>query len=117
MATVSDIVVYSPRGPESPSARRLAARFREAITRKRRDREARLGESKTLLDYNVFLLDAGEEEMRDEASPLKHLVKGAGNTVNFAEREKEEMRALTRASELLRLYPQGEERYTLSFIF
>ncbi|KAF9004867.1 hypothetical protein BDZ89DRAFT_1169119 [Hymenopellis radicata] len=107
MATISDIVVYSPRGPESPSARRLAARFREAMARKRKEREERLGGTEALLDYNVFLLDAGEEEMRDEASPLKHLVKGVGNTVNFAEREKEEMRALTRASELLRVYPQG----------
>lgn len=79
-ATISDIIVYSPKGP-TENAIRLARRFRGAIERKRRERVARAGLSgdtekegdekdNGLLRYNVFVLDAEEEEMRDKLGYL-----------------------------------------------
>lgn len=73
-----------------------------------------------LLDYNVFLLDATLEDFTKSNSALTHLVRRCDsrrrwfeecpseipstlqpNTINFAVREKEEMRDLTTASEIL----------------
>ncbi|EIW84417.1 hypothetical protein CONPUDRAFT_135868 [Coniophora puteana RWD-64-598 SS2] len=144
-ATLSDIVVYSPKGA-SPAALRLAARFRSAVDKVYKERLARLEESgqsteeakRNLLNYNVFVLDA---DARTVHSELPHLVarredstRGAhteghdariatpkslkshqpemsagphhrANTVDFAQREKEEMRDLTRASEIISVFP------------
>ncbi|KAJ8516784.1 hypothetical protein ONZ45_g5943 [Pleurotus djamor] len=96
-ATISDIVVYSPKGA-SPNAIKLAQRFSEAIDRKRIWRIRRKlgfeeGEvveggplqargsaagaktleqvSEELAQYNVFVLDSEAEEIRKE---LPHLV-------------------------------------------
>ncbi|KAL0567350.1 tyrosine/serine/threonine protein phosphatase pps1, partial [Marasmius crinis-equi] len=175
LASLCDIVVYSPAG-KSPNAQRLAAQFREAVERKRRERIANGHPSETLPTYNVFVLDAGAEEIRksDLLAPMCIRVKeggaGAGrftnddevgwlgkgivspsprlatdyfgdanvkngeamdldqplsassslesqgsgsktlqsnplpaNTVDFAQREREEMRELTRASEIIRV--------------
>lgn len=181
-ATLSDIVVYSPKG-FSPAAIALAQRFARAIELKRQERIRALGlsalpdkeESHGLLKYNVFVLDATEDEMRrglphlmmricvepvtgglfgtrnanhgahtdgsdghvvelaavesrerdqtgggvvgdmdmDVDSPSQAVQKGHqetiaeldANTVDFAQREKEEMRDLTKASEIISLFP------------
>ncbi|KAJ3809725.1 hypothetical protein F5876DRAFT_43269 [Lentinula aff. lateritia] len=89
--------------------------------------------SHTPLDYNVFLLDANADEIKREmphlvvklcpegevpgslgaalAGPSKSnhvsLVKTVPNTVDFAQREKDEMRDLTRASEIVSMFPSG----------
>ncbi|KAJ3784505.1 hypothetical protein GGU10DRAFT_271348 [Lentinula aff. detonsa] len=86
----------------------------------------------TPLRYNVFLLDANADEIRREmphlivklygdtvmtendnalsfglpASPSSRL-KTPPNTVDFAQREKDEMRDLTRASEIVSMFPKG----------
>ncbi|TFY80357.1 hypothetical protein EWM64_g3653, partial [Hericium alpestre] len=78
------------------------------------------------VQYNVLVLDASPEEMRSELSELVVRMEGHAhtdstdahvvpdkepapprkpNTVDFAQREKEEMRDLTRASEILTLAP------------
>ncbi|SJL09975.1 uncharacterized protein ARMOST_13357 [Armillaria ostoyae] len=77
-----------------------------------------------LLDYNVFILDATVEDFTKPDSVLGHLVRRCDtqrrwfedcpsepslmqpNTINFAVREKEEMRDLTTASEILRIGPR-----------
>ncbi|KAK0485049.1 hypothetical protein IW261DRAFT_1460251 [Armillaria novae-zelandiae] len=77
-----------------------------------------------LLDYNVFILDATVEDFTNLDSALSHLVRRCDtqrrwfeecpsepsllqpNTINFAVREKEEMRDLTTASEILRIGPR-----------
>ncbi|XP_006459605.1 hypothetical protein AGABI2DRAFT_177482 [Agaricus bisporus var. bisporus H97] len=73
-ATISDIVVYSPKGA-SPAAVTLAQRFTQAIRAKRKERIQALGlpdedGSNGLLHYNVFVLDAAEERMRKELAHL-----------------------------------------------
>ncbi|KAF9447407.1 hypothetical protein P691DRAFT_802517 [Macrolepiota fuliginosa MF-IS2] len=76
-ATLSDIVVYSPKGASS-GAISLAQRFARAIEVKRQERIRALGfsalpdeeESHGLLKYNVFVLDAAEEAMRKDLSHL-----------------------------------------------
>jgi len=85
-ATLSDVVVYSRRGA-SRAAFAVAEKFKQAI-------EAR---ASSRIPYNVFVLDATPAELRGK---IKHLLVGP-NTVNFAQREKDEMRELTRASEIL----------------
>ncbi|KAI6107935.1 hypothetical protein F5141DRAFT_1188993 [Pisolithus sp. B1] len=131
--TISDIVIYSPRGA-SPAALRLAARFRRAIEKKLAERLQRWaharGESphtghddhphitpEGFLKYGVYVLDADaatiERELpwmimrRDgDVTPLA-AVPGpslSANTIDFARREKEEMRDLTRASEIITLW-------------
>ncbi|KAG5644183.1 hypothetical protein DXG03_009024 [Asterophora parasitica] len=78
-ATLSDIVVYSPKGPTA-NARALARRLRQAACRKWEERVERLGglppldpenpngprasSHPDLLDYNVFLLDATASDMQ-----------------------------------------------------
>ncbi|KAF4596057.1 tyrosine/serine/threonine protein phosphatase pps1 [Pleurotus pulmonarius] len=84
-ATLSDIVVYSPKGA-SPAAIALAKRFSEAVERKRTWRRERAEEVRRtsgeiprdgeddegrFLEYNVFVLDADAEALRRE---LPHLV-------------------------------------------
>ncbi|KAI0695367.1 hypothetical protein BC835DRAFT_951578 [Cytidiella melzeri] len=142
-ATLSDIVVYSPRG-NTKAALAVASHFAHAIETKRRHRAAR-GQT-DLLHYNVFVLQASPEEvLRD----LPHVVArtaaevvGSGahtsgtdaltvsethssdphpltkhqqctlrkaNTINFAQREKEEMRELTQASEILTIPVESDE--------
>lgn len=89
-ATLSDIVVYSRRGA-TRSAFAVAEKFKQAI-------EARAG---SRIPYNVFVLDATPAELRGK---LKHLLVGP-DTINFPQREKDEMRELTRASEILTVPP------------
>ncbi|KAH9041587.1 hypothetical protein EDB85DRAFT_1919127 [Lactarius pseudohatsudake] len=93
-ATLSDIVVYSRRGA-TRAAFAVAEKFKQAI-------EARAG---SRIPYNVFVLDATPAELRGK---LKHLLVGP-NTINFAQREKDEMRELTRASEILTVPSLGQE--------
>ena len=122
-ATISDIVVYSPKGV-SPAAIELASKFRSAITRKATDRLIRLKcydpispqvlADNGLLSYNVYILDATAEDIYKH---LPHLIARYSheeslpglppNTINFAWREKVEMRELTKASEILTIYPHG----------
>ncbi|KAI0267881.1 hypothetical protein BC834DRAFT_821998 [Gloeopeniophorella convolvens] len=85
-ATLSDIVIYSRRGA-TRTAFAVAEKFKQAV-------EARAG---ARIPYNVFVLEATPSEFR---SKLGHLLVGP-HTVNFAQREKDEMRELTRASEIL----------------
>ena len=85
-ATLSDIVVYSRRGA-TRAAFAVAEKFKQAI-------EARAG---SRIPYDVFVLDVTPAELRGK---LKHLLVGP-NTINFPQREKDEMRELTRASEIL----------------
>ncbi|KAG7089221.1 hypothetical protein E1B28_010922 [Marasmius oreades] len=78
LASLSDIVVYSPLG-KTQNAQRLAAHFREALERKRRERIANGHAPETLPAYNVFMLDAAAEEMRkDWWTPLCVRVKEGG---------------------------------------
>ncbi|KAF9463911.1 hypothetical protein BDZ94DRAFT_1297544 [Collybia nuda] len=156
-ATLSDIVVYSPKGP-SPNAIALAQRLQEAIGKKWEERlQSKSGfatseeQEEHLFKYNVFVLDADEEVMKKEIPHLlmrvcKNGVPGGSgtsfeigpgggahtdgpdghvfdmsdmdvdvdsskeeepNTVDFAQREKEEMRDLTKASEIISLFPSG----------
>ncbi|KAI0671359.1 hypothetical protein C8Q78DRAFT_766308 [Trametes maxima] len=125
-ATISDIVVYSPRGL-TRSAIAVAERFKQAVELKLEERRARCPRPDALVLYNVFVLDASASEM---AERLPHLVvrtedaflsgahtdgtdahtHGEGddalrllraNTIDFAQREKDEMRDLTQASEIV----------------
>ncbi|KAH0584844.1 hypothetical protein H2248_008122 [Termitomyces sp. 'cryptogamus'] len=79
--TLSDIVVYSPKGP-SPNARVLARRIQEAIQRQYRERANRLGGTlgedglfthPDLLHYNVFILDATVSDMQADTG-IPHLI-------------------------------------------
>ncbi|KAI6042480.1 hypothetical protein EDC04DRAFT_2866696 [Pisolithus marmoratus] len=144
--TISDIIIYSPRGA-SPAALRLAARFRRAVEKKLADRLERWaharGESprterehdehshitpEGFLKYGVYVLDCRCNRMesatdhaqanlspRLEAAALGsrerlrlHRCRRA-NTIDFAQREKEEMRDLTRASEIITLWSDWDE--------
>ncbi|KAI0649513.1 hypothetical protein C8Q79DRAFT_903881 [Trametes meyenii] len=125
-ATISDIVVYSPRGL-TRSALAVADRFKQAVELKLEERRARCPHPDALVQYNVFVLDASASEI---AEKLPHLVvrtedaflsgahtdgtdahtHGEGddalrllraNTIDFAQREKDEMRDLTQASEIV----------------
>ncbi|KAF8269879.1 hypothetical protein EI94DRAFT_1572806, partial [Lactarius quietus] len=80
----------------------VAEKFKQAI-------EARAG---SRIPYNVFVLDATPVEIRGK---LKHLLVGP-NTVNFAQREKDEMRELTRASEILTVPSLAQEAENLQDI-
>ncbi|KAJ7040193.1 hypothetical protein C8F04DRAFT_1314148 [Mycena alexandri] len=156
-ATLSDIVLYSPRGLSSPALRAHAARFVAAVKRKRRERCVAMGvdlnSPDAPLEYNVFVLDAdaralraavpelmmrvfegGErrgvdtvlhpangEEMDVDGTPPTHAdthdapvavpihpdadAATTPNTVDFGQRERDEMRELTRASEILSVFP------------
>ncbi|KZT68001.1 hypothetical protein DAEQUDRAFT_371078 [Daedalea quercina L-15889] len=131
-ATLSDVVVYSPKG-DVRAALALAEKFKDAIEAKRAERSVRYGcPVEALVAYNVFVLDASPAEMvktlphllvRIEDVPLSHTdgtdahTEGeprdaqseveyrnrlfSVNTVDFARREKEEMRDLTQASEII----------------
>jgi dual specificity MAP kinase phosphatase len=133
-ATISDIVVYSPKGPTS-NAIALAERFKIAIEKKAAERLARLRKDSTtqddleangLLTYNVFVLSATADEIRET---LPHLIirridssssssttpttassipSFPPNTVDFDKRERDEMRDLTKASEIISVYPSKE---------
>ncbi|TBU24429.1 hypothetical protein BD311DRAFT_671810 [Dichomitus squalens] len=124
-ATISDLVVYSPRG-HTRHAIAAAEKFKQAVEIKHQERRARAPNPDALVEYNVFVLDASPAEM---AEKLPHLVartdeaSGAhtdstdahaqrepsddpvlrlrANTVDFAQREREEMRDLTQASEIV----------------
>ncbi|THG96393.1 hypothetical protein EW026_g5436 [Hermanssonia centrifuga] len=135
-ATLSDIVVYSPRG-NTKAALAVASHFAHAVDAKRAQRAAR-GQT-DLLHYNVFVLEARPEEMVREmpnvVARMADEVVGSGahttgtdaathsdthpadthaptqpksrcelrraNTISFAQREKDEMRDLTQATEIL----------------
>ncbi|KAH9998925.1 hypothetical protein BJV77DRAFT_940211, partial [Russula vinacea] len=73
----------------------LAEKFKQAV-------EARAG---SRIPYNVFVLDATPVELRTK---LKHLLVGP-HTINFAQREKDEMRELTRATEILTVHAPGQD--------
>ncbi|KAI0749280.1 hypothetical protein C8Q80DRAFT_1269183 [Daedaleopsis nitida] len=126
-ATLSDIVVYSPRG-FTRSAISLAEKFKQAIEIKYQERRAHCPHPDALVEYNVFVLDASASEL---AEVVPHLVvrtedlfaSGAhtdgtdahthgeplddvsrlvrANTIDFAQREKDEMRDLTQSSEIV----------------
>ncbi|TFK81314.1 hypothetical protein K466DRAFT_502359 [Polyporus arcularius HHB13444] len=126
-ATLSDIVVYSPRGV-TRSAIAIAEKFKQAVEIKYQERRARCPSPDALVPYNVFVLDASASEL---AEKVPHLVvrtenafrSGAhtdstdahahgdefddsahphrANTIDFAQREKDEMRDLTQASEIV----------------
>ncbi|THH31494.1 hypothetical protein EUX98_g2692 [Antrodiella citrinella] len=81
-ATISDIVVYSPQGNTVASIS-LAQKFKQAIEKKYQQRLERLrsvnpdapaSEDFGLVNYNVFVLDATPDEMRNH---LEHLVSRA----------------------------------------
>ncbi|EPT05494.1 hypothetical protein FOMPIDRAFT_96003 [Fomitopsis schrenkii] len=126
-ATLSDVVVYSPKG-DTRASLALAEKFKDAIEAKRAERSVRYGcPVEAFVAYNVFVLDANPAEMaktlphllvRIEDVPLAHTdgtdahTEGGDeadyrnrlfsvNTVDFARREKEEMRDLTQASEII----------------
>ncbi|KAI9568302.1 hypothetical protein HD554DRAFT_2205173 [Boletus coccyginus] len=158
--SISDIVIYSPQGP-TPTALRVAARFRKAVEKKRRERLERWegrGEQdphstlEGFLKYGVYILDANAEQLERDlpwlivrkdgecagdcertVPPRNEIVccpLGSGvthglteatdgrlvgeleiearckraNTIDFAQREKDEMRDLTRASEILTVW-------------
>ncbi|KAI0822574.1 hypothetical protein BC628DRAFT_1421759 [Trametes gibbosa] len=133
-ATVSDIVVYSPRGV-TRAALAVAEKLKQAVELKLEERRARCPTPDALVVYNVFVLDASASEM---AEKLPHLVvrtddawrSGAhtdgtdahthgeadddtrllrANTIDFAQREKDEMRDLTQASEITSLVSPDSE--------
>ncbi|KAJ7157602.1 hypothetical protein C8R43DRAFT_997109 [Mycena crocata] len=172
-ATLSDIVVYSPKGLASGALPSLARRFAGAVRRKRAERCRGLGIDPAAdtpdapLEYNVFVLDAdaralrtavpelmmrvfeggerrgtgagsfgssgcGDEDKRMDvdgepaepmaaaidappytappvASSLRRDVNAATepNTVDFGQRERDEMRELTRASEILSVFARS----------
>ncbi|KAI9508430.1 hypothetical protein F5148DRAFT_1196545 [Russula earlei] len=88
-ATLSDIVVHSRRGA-TRAAFALAEKFKQAV-------EARAA---SRIPYHVFVLDATPAEFRTK---LSHLLVGP-HTINLAQREKDEMRELTRASEIITIH-------------
>ncbi|KAJ7472661.1 hypothetical protein FB451DRAFT_1339494 [Mycena latifolia] len=145
-ATLSDIVVYSPKGLSSPALHALARRFAGAVRRKRAERCGVLGIDPTSdapdapLAYNVFVLDADAAALRATVPELMMRVFEGGerragraegcdgtptgmgmeidppvaaaadtapNTVDFGQRERDEMRELTRASEILSVFGGG----------
>ncbi|EKM58639.1 uncharacterized protein PHACADRAFT_253113 [Phanerochaete carnosa HHB-10118-sp] len=163
-ATLSDIVVYSPRG-NTRAALAVATHFAHAIEAKRAHRAAR-GQT-DLLYYNVFVLCATSEEVvkemphvvsrytdevvnghhhSDSQKEGQHRAHTQGtegltaseshvlsthhtpplqdppefpkpnvlkaNTISFAQREKDEMRELTQASEIL-TYPLDDTESVL----
>ncbi|OBZ66194.1 hypothetical protein A0H81_13806 [Grifola frondosa] len=129
-ATLCDIVVYSPKGL-TRSALAVAHKFKQAVETKHDERRARCS---SLVPYNVFVLEATPADMM---STLRHLVarmepedtgahtdgpdahtRGESteerrvlrpNTIDFAQREKEEMRDLTQASEIVTLPDDVED--------
>jgi dual specificity MAP kinase phosphatase len=72
----------------------VAEKFKQAV-------EARSG---SRIPYHVFVLDASPAELR---SKLRHLLAGP-HTINFPQREKDEMRELTRATEILTIQPPDQ---------
>ncbi|KAI6025834.1 hypothetical protein F5J12DRAFT_903944 [Pisolithus orientalis] len=139
--TISDIVIYSPRGA-SPAALRLAARFRRAVEKKLAERLDRWAHARgetprteRALDEHPHItpegflkyemasatdhaqatlspppeaaaLIQGVQEDRHHLHRCKH-----ANTIDFAQREKEEMRDLTRASEIITLQNDRDESH------
>ncbi|KAK0552716.1 tyrosine/serine/threonine protein phosphatase pps1 [Tilletia horrida] len=97
-ATISDIVVYCPAGLHS-GAIELAQHFRDAQEAMYRERQERgLGG----LQYNVFVVTDAFETFEKQFDFLV-AVDGQGrerHTVNFIDREREEMQRLTRATEI-----------------
>lgn len=73
----------------------MAEKFKQAV-------EARAG---SRIPYHVFVLDATPAELR---SKLRHLFVGP-HTTNFPQREKDEMRELTRASEILTIQTPDQD--------
>ncbi|KAJ7041773.1 hypothetical protein C8F04DRAFT_1299302 [Mycena alexandri] len=67
-ATLSDIVLYSPRGLSSPALRAHAAHFVAAVKRKRRERCLAMGVDPNSpdapLEHNIFVLDADARALR-----------------------------------------------------
>ncbi|KAJ7759427.1 hypothetical protein DFH07DRAFT_884353 [Mycena maculata] len=135
-ATLSDIVLYSPAGLASRALRALARRVAGAVRRKREERYPAAKTPDAPLEYNVFVLDADaralraavpELMMRDAPTPGMHVdgpdapvavplspdaADTQPNTVDFGQRERDEMRELTRASEILSVFggARGEGR-------
>ena len=134
-ATLSDIVVYSPRGV-ARSALAVADKFKQAVEVKYQERRARCPNPDALVQYNVFVLDATPVEMveklphlvvrTDDAVPSGAYTDGTdahahsdgpddvarflrANTIDFAQREKDEMRDLTQASEIVSIVPPSSD--------
>ncbi|KAF8176252.1 hypothetical protein K438DRAFT_1607705, partial [Mycena galopus ATCC 62051] len=117
----------------------LAKRFVGAVERKRREREVGTTDADAPLQYNVFILDADARTLRETVPELMmrtpafaaaHAAPAdapvavpidpeadattAPNTVDFGQRERDEMRELTRASEILSFGNTGDgARYPL----
>ncbi|KAL6301135.1 hypothetical protein BKA93DRAFT_487880 [Sparassis latifolia] len=132
-AALSDIIVYSPSG-NTRHAATVAERFASAVEAKRAARTAHTGADPGV-GYNVFVLEAGPAELaRAVPHAIMRLEQGTtdahtdgtdahahgdsrqgkpaqlrANTVDFTRREKEEMRDLTQASEIVSVAPEEEE--------
>ncbi|KAF8717927.1 Dual specificity phosphatase, catalytic domain, partial [Rhizoctonia solani] len=119
-ASISDIVVYSPRGA-TRAATELARRIKLAVERKAEERwvrmrsankitneeegpgaEGEIGYGTGLLAYNVFVVtDSFDVFERQYPHLVAVNLKGRDlNRIDFFAREKEEMRDLTKASEI-----------------
>ncbi|CCA74119.1 related to protein tyrosine phosphatase PPS1 [Serendipita indica DSM 11827] len=98
-ATLSDVVIYSPRGMTRASFA-LAERFKHAIEAKARERE-RYGKG-DIVHYNVFVITDPFSEFENK---FPHLVAWDSigrpiQYVDFAAREREEICNLTQATEV-----------------
>ena len=101
-ATVSDIVVYSADGLSSPELLPTAERFLKAQRDMRRTRLEEDDDEEDLLEYNVFVI-TDRFDVFERHFPSLVAVDSAGfprNKVDFFEREREEMRILTQATEI-----------------
>ncbi|EJD49550.1 hypothetical protein AURDEDRAFT_182705 [Auricularia subglabra TFB-10046 SS5] len=103
-ATLSDIVVYSPKG-NSRAALALAERFKQAIEAKALERAKSLPpDAPPLLNYNVFVVTEPFSVFESAFNPLVSIASDGLPTPSYpdlAAREKDEMRQLTAASEIL----------------
>ncbi|SGY47307.1 BQ5605_C001g00519 [Microbotryum silenes-dioicae] len=98
-ATISDIVVYGENGAESHVID-AAARVAEAQERERRRRG---GDAAGAIQYNVYII-VDPFVTFEQRYPTIVGIDSNGfvrNKLNFFEREREEMRVLTQASEIL----------------
>ncbi|KEP54633.1 dual specificity protein phosphatase PPS1 [Rhizoctonia solani 123E] len=119
-AAISDIVVYSPRGA-TRAATELARRIKLAVERKAEERwvrmrsankitneeegpgtEGEIGYGTGLLAYNVFVVTDSFDVFERQYPHLVAVNTKARdvNRIDFFAREKEEMRELTKASEI-----------------
>ncbi|KZV94697.1 hypothetical protein EXIGLDRAFT_736446 [Exidia glandulosa HHB12029] len=103
-ATLSDVVVYSPKG-HTRAALAVAERFKQAIEAKALERaKSHPEDAPPLLAYNVFVVTDPFTTFETHFSPLVSINSDGLPTPSYpdlASREKDEMRQLTQASEIL----------------